>query len=321
MKKCILCFVAFLVALSMCSGCVKKTDAAGEKLSVVCTIFPQYDFVREIAGNMVDLKMLLPMGVESHDFKLENLTVTDLNMVGSADLFIYIGGESDEQWVGQLKDTVKNESTRWLALTDMVDILSEEESESMTADAEHDSDHDHGEDEYDEHVWTSFKRAAKIVSFITDALCELDPDNSDAYSKNCDDYIGKLNALDNRMVGLTESAARNTLIFADRFPFRYLCDDYGIEYDAAFKGCSSSADPSVAQITSLCERAESTHSTVIFYMENSNTVYAEQIAEKVGAKTLMLHSCHTVTKAEFSAGVTYLSLMEKNIENISEALG
>lgn len=309
---------AFMLILTL-SGCGDRTAPDDGKLRVVCTVFPQYDFVREIASDKVELKMLLPLGMESHDFKLENLSIADLKTAGSADLFLYIGGESDSEWVGELRDTLNVKNTKWIALTDMTDTLEEEESDSMTAEGS--GEHGHGENGYDEHVWTSPLRAVEITRYIAGVLCELDPDNADFYNANCSSYAERLGGLDAALRSVAESAKRRTLIFADRFPFRYLCADYGIDFDAAFNGCSESGDPSVAQINSLCKTAESTGAPVIFYMENSDPLYARRIAEMTGARPLMLHSCHTVTKDEFSGGATYLSLMKENIGKIAEALG
>ncbi len=308
----ILIGLVIVLSFAGCSG--EQVD--DNRLNVVCTIFPQYDFVREIAGDNVNLKMLLPYGIESHDFDLENLSVADITAVGKSDLFIYVGGESDRDWVAELKSTVKS-GTYWLALTDTVETLNEELAGSM----QRDKDHDHEETlDPDEHMWTSPKRASRIVNAIMEKLCELDGDNAEIYKERGKRYIEKINALDKKMVKVTESAKTKTLIFADRFPFRYLMADYGLSYDAAFPGCSSATDPSVAQITSLTESAVNANAKVIFYMENSNPQYAKFIAEKVGVKTSMLHSCHTVTKEQYEEGATYLSIMSDNIIKISEAL-
>lgn len=312
MKKLTAIIITLIIILLPVSGCGVRKNS-DDRLKVVCTIFPQYDFVRNIAGDLVDLKMLVPFGMESHDFTLENMSVADVAMVGAADLFIYVGGESDSQWVDKLKNTVAGE-TEWLAIIDTVDTVNESLSDSMLRAHEHD-----GDAEADEHVWASPKKAIEISDAITNELCYLDPHNAETYKENFADYKGKLQELDKRLYNVTRGSVNKTLIFADRFPFRYLAADYGLSYDAAFPGCSSATDPSVAQITSLCESAVATGAKAIFYMENSNPQYARQIAERVGAKTYLLHSCHTVTKAQYEAGASYISLMEGNINSISEA--
>lgn len=323
MKR-LLSFVLLLAILvTVLTGC-GGSDGNSDKLSVVCTVFPQYDFVRNIAGDKADIKMLVPLGVESHDFQLENLTVAELKTVAKADLVIYVGGESDLDWITELKNTVNGDAS-WRAMTDMVETLEEISSDSM----EHIHDHTHDSEEhhhheqhtaYDEHVWTSPKRVITVVKAITDELCRLDPKNSEFYKDNGQRYIEELNKLDNMLESVCQNGEKSKLIFGDRFPFRYLCADYGLEFDAAFSGCSSGVDPSVAQMTSLTKNAMESGAKVIFYMENSNPVFAESIAKTVSGRAELLHSCHTFSKDELLSGVTYISVMLDNIEKISEAL-
>ncbi|MFR7855383.1 MAG: metal ABC transporter substrate-binding protein [Acutalibacteraceae bacterium] len=319
MKRITALFISVLLLILLC-GCGSSTKDNGGKLKIICTIFSQYDFIRNIAGDHVDLKMLVPFGMESHDFSLENMTVADVANVGASDLVIYTGGESDSDWINTLRCSVKG-STEWLALTDIVEPLPELLSQSMNISHVHsDGHHEHEENETDEHVWTSPKRAVEIVEALKDKLSALDPYNAGIYSDNATDYIEKLKLLDQKMTKTVELSEKKTLIFADRFPFRYLCADYGLSYDAAFPGCSSSTDPSVAQIESLTAAASKVGAKAVFYMENSNGIYAKQIAGKVGAKALMLHSCHQVTRDEFKNGASYIGLMDQNIEKIREAL-
>ena len=159
-----------------------------------------------------------------------------------------------------------------------------------------------------------------IVKAITEELCRLDPENGEFYKINSERYIEKLKLLDSDLSDVCKNTSKNKLIFGDRFPFRYLCADYGLEFDAAFSGCSSGVDPSVAQMTSLTKSALEANAKVIFYMENSDPAFAESIAKTVGGKTMLLHSCHTFSKTELLSGVTYISVMSENILKISEAL-
>lgn len=323
MKKIIALVLALLLLLSLIGCNSSRKDESGEKLSVICTIFPQYDFLRNIAGDLIDLKMLVPFGMESHDFSLESLTVADVRNIGASQLVVYTGGESDSKWINELKSSVRG-NTKWIALTDIVEPLSEIMSDSMNHAHEHDHEHEHEHgdehEETDEHVWTSPKRAMEIVDFLTDELAKLDADNADIYRENAEKYKSELAELDSELESTVSASKRKTLIFADRFPFRYLCADYGLSFDAAFPGCSSSADPSVVQIESLVKSAVDAQAKVIFYMENSKQVYARQIAAKVGAETLLLHSCHQITKEQFNSGISYTELMKNNINNIKEAL-
>lgn len=316
MKNFVSIFLLLAMIVSLFTGCGVETKQIDNRLSVVCTVFPQYDFVRSIAEDRVDVKMLVPLGTESHDFELENLTVAELKTVATADLVIYVGGESDLDWITELRNTVKDNAT-WLALTDTVETLEEISSNSM----EHIHDHEHeGHTPYDEHVWTSPKRVMTVVSAITDELCRLDPENAKTYKANCQEYLAELTQLDNDLMAAVEMGTKTQLIFGDRFPFRYLCADYGLSFDACFSGCSSGVDPSVAQMTSLTKSAMESDANVIFYIENSNSVFAESIAQKVGGKAQLLHSCHTFSKQEIKSGVSYLSVMRENLKKIAEAL-
>ncbi len=323
MKRILSVLLLIVMAVTCFTGCGASED--GEpKISVVCTVFPQYDFVRNIAKDKADIKMLVPLGTESHDFQLENLTVSELKTVAKADLVIYVGGESDLDWITELKDSVKDNAS-WIAMSDTVETLEEISSDSMEHIHDHTADHneqyDHeGHTAYDEHVWTSPKRVIVVVKAITDELCKLDPENAEFYRLNSKQYTEELQRLDGELSAVCQNGVRNKLIFGDRFPFRYLCADYGLEFDAAFSGCSSGVDPSVAQMTSLTKNAMESGARVIFYMENSNPVFAESIAKTVGGKAERLHSCHTFSKQEISSGVTYITVMRENIRKIAEAL-
>ena len=313
MKRILSLVLSILIGISL-SGCRKEQEDT--RLRVVCTVFPQYDFVREIGGELVNAEMLLPFSVESHDFSFDSLTVADLKKIASADLFIYIGGPSDKDWVGELKKSVKSDRTEYLALIDATDVLNESLSESMEHDHE---DHGHLETEtIDEHIWTSPKRAIEIVDFICAKLCDLDKQNSEAYLNNANNYKQRLIEADNKLSKIESSGKK--LIFADRFAFRYLCYDYKISYDAAFPGCSAATDPSVSQIASLTKSAKDSKAKSIFYLENSDPAFAKNIANAIGAKAVMLHSAHTVSKKEFENKISFISILENNILKISEAL-
>lgn len=325
MKKIISLLLPSLLLLTVLCGCDSK-DSDGERLQIVCTVFPQYDFVRSIAGDKADVRMLVPLGTESHDFQFENLTVADLRSVASADMVISVGGESDSQWISRLRSTVKSDGIIWLEILEMTEPIEEESAESMEHEHGHGHEHDHGSEqehfhgeELDEHVWTSPKRAIEIVSAITEALCELDPENGQIYRVNAEKYIEELRLLDGKMTEAAKLGEGKMLIFGDRFPFGYLCADYGLSFDAAFPGCSASADPTVAQITSLTKNAKKFGVNTVFYMENSNPVFAKKIAESVSGTAELLHSCHTLSREELDSGDNYIKIMSRNIEKIAEA--
>ncbi len=315
-----------MLFLASCGAAESDADTA--KLKIVTTVFPQYDFARAVAEdapNSVELTMLLPPGSESHDYEP---TVSDLALIEECDLFICVGGETDG-WVDGVLEAIGREDGV-LRLVDMVELLPEDTS-LIIEDSHHGHDHaegeaceeEHGHDEhvvYDEHVWTSPANAAHITDVICEAMCEEMPNLAESFRKSADEYIVKLTTLSEDFESVSESAARDTVIFADRFPFRYLAHDMGITYRAAFSGCSSDSEPSLSTIYHLTETAKEKTVPVIFTIEFSSHATADVIAEECGAEVLELHSCHNVSKADFESGVTYADLMEKNLNAIKTAL-
>lgn len=317
MKRVLCSLLAALLLITLFAGCGEQTEqpdnAEDNRLSVVTTIFPPYDFIRQIAGDAVSVTMLLSPGNESHDF---DPTLSDAALVDSADLFVYIGGETDRNWVPDLLDSVSD--TRTVALTDCVTLSEEEHIEGMQ---EEDHDHEHEtEPAYDEHVWTSPKNAMQIVEVLRDALCELDPDNADLYKSNTETYLDELRALDADLTAMVAGGVRNTILFEGRFPFRYLCEDYGIDYYAPLSGCSSDTEVSLSTISFLLDKLKTESLPVVFHIEFSEETIADVLCDGTGAKNLLLHSCHNVSQADFDSGVTYLSLMRQNLANLKEAL-
>ena len=313
MKRCICFIMCAVVALCLLSGC-GVTPKKNGKLNVVCTIFPQYDIVRQIAGDCVDLTMLLPYSMESHDFKLENLSVKDLQLVSEADVIISVGGPSDSDWVKELRKRVGNDKQQWVKLCELTETLCAEEHSH-----DHGHDHVHGESEVDEHVWTSPKRMISVAENIAEVLKSADPKIAARCDEGLATLISGLTVLDNEFTQLGEKAC-TPIIFADRFSFRYLFHDYGLDYEAAFTGCSSSVDPSALQIADLTQKAFEARSKTIFYMENSNIKYAKKIAGAVNGDIAMLHSCHNLSREEFRNGATYISLMTNNLNMLKEAV-
>lgn len=512
MKRMISVACSVLLLLALLAGCGSKTpestgnvptntentDTNVEKLSVVSTIFPGYDFVRAVAGEHVDLKMLLPPGSESHSFEP---TPQDIIAISECDVFIYVGGDSDA-WVDGILDSIDTSNMKIVSMMDLVDTVQEEIVEGMEYDHDHsheefDPEHvfdcpftdwegtwksiestlesgnldayfehaaeekesdaetqknayaarwksdypeikisgdtgtfggetvtyeytgyqivetessagvwygfaaigetdkapkyiafsDHGtgadphaeeheeeheahaeeqphfhlrygndsvealiamedwaptyflskasneeiadamlshnhahDEEYDEHVWTSPKNAMRITEAIADILTAKDKANAEAYQKSAEAYIAQLEALDESFREVVAGAARKTLVFGDRFPFRYFADEYGLEYYAAFSGCSTETEASAQTVAFLIDKTEAEKIPVVFQIEFSNGKIADTIAETTGAKKLMMHSCHNVSKTEFESGVTYLELMQQNVTTLKEAL-
>jgi zinc transport system substrate-binding protein len=302
---------AVLLGISGCKKNKTVTRNADGKINVTATIFPPYDFVRQIAGDKVNLSMLLPPGAESHSFEP---SPKDIITIQNSDIFIYVGGESDS-WVDRILDSMDTDKINILAMIDMVDAVEEIIVEGM------EEEEDEGEEvEYDEHVWTSPRNAMLIVVTITEALSEADPANAGFYLQNASAYIEELAQLDAAFNEVTAGAKRNTIVFADRFPFRYFADSYGLSYFAAFPGCSTETEPSAATVAFLINKIRAEKIPVVFHIELSNERMANTISGETGAKKLLLHACHNITKRDFDAGLGYLDLMRKNVENLREAL-
>ena len=294
----------------------------GERGRVAATIFPPCDFVRQIGGEYVDVVQLLKPGMEPHSYEP---SPADIIRIMDSDLFLYAGGESDV-WVEEILEG-SDRAPVSCSLLDWVDPLEEETSEGMQV-KEHHHEHAEGETdgvhleetEYDEHVWTSPVNAQLLVEQIRDVLISLDPCREEIYEKNAAAYLEELRALDEDYRQMTENAKRKTLVFGDRFPFLYLVRTYGLEYYAAFPGCSGESEPSAATIAFLTDQVEEEGIPVVFQLELSNGRVADAIAEAAGAETEILHSCHTLTVSEAERGETYLSLMRRNLEALRHAL-
>ncbi|GHV79389.1 high-affinity zinc uptake system binding-protein ZnuA [Spirochaetia bacterium] len=313
MKRVILLTITVIAILIFVSGCKQRTNNNGQnkngKITITATIFPPYDFVRAIAGDTVNLSMLLPPASESHSFEP---TPKDIITIQNSDIFIYVGGESDA-WVNRILESMDTRTMTIIALMDTVDVVEEEVVEGMEAEEEE-------EPAYDEHVWTSPQNAGRIVRSIADALCKTDTANADFYRQNAADYIAQLEKLDAEFQAVTGNANRKTIIFGDRFPFRYFADRYGLSYFAAFPGCSTETEPSAATVAFLIDKIKRERIPVVFHIELGNERMADTIAEETGAKKLLLHACHNISKKDFENGATYLDLMRMNVENLRRAL-
>lgn len=339
--------LTLLMILVMCASCFygcssdKKEENSSKKIKVVATIFPVYDFLREIGGDKIDLTMLMTPGAETHSYEP---TPKDMKTVSNADFFAYVGGDSDE-WVDKILDGNKNDKMKVVTLMDCVKTVDEEHVEGMEEEHDHDHDedvdgkddsdkdkdehdehdeHDHNHDgdepEQDEHVWTSPKNAIEIVKKLTSELSKVDPDNANYYKENSKNYIKKLENLDKKFEDVVKNGKRKEIIFGDRFPFRYFVDRYGLKYYAAFPGCSTDTEASASTVAFLTNKVKEDKIPVIFHIELSNNKIAKSIAEATGAKMLQLNAVHNVTKEDFEKGETYLSLMEKNLKPLEEAL-
>lgn len=338
--------------ISAASGTsTQQTDGAdgSQKLQVVATIFPEYDWVKEILGDQadnVDLTLLLGNGTDMHSFQP---TMADILKVSTCDVFIYVGGESDA-WVADVLKGAGNPDRKAINLMEVLGDQAKEEEvvegmqdedghthveaddhgavtdgeDTATADIDAADDHSHDDDlEYDEHVWLSLRNAALFCDTIASALGEADPVNAQLYQRNADAYEEKLAALDQEYQAAVEQSQTKTVLFADRFPFRYLVDDYNLTYYAAFTGCSAETDASFETITFLAGKLDELKLPVVFTIENSDQKVAQAVIENTKTKDqkiLPLNSMQSVTTKEVEEGTTYLSIMENNLQILKEAL-
>ncbi len=309
------CFAALLLCSLLCGllllpGCTAVPQASDGRLRIVATIFPPYDFARQLTGELAEVTMLAAPGTEAHDFVP---TLTDLSAIAGCDLLLYIGGETDA-WAVDALDSLGDAAPRSLSLCSLVQTVDEALLEGM------EDEGDEEEDEPDEHVWTSPRNAIAICEGITAALRELDPAHAADYDANLSAYTRQLQTLDDAFADVMARSMRQTAVFAERFPFRYLADELGLTCYAAFKGCSSSTEPSLATISFLTEQVKSQGLPVVFYIEFSDQKVADTICAATGAEKRLLHSCHNVSPEDFAAGITYLELMTRNVESLRAAL-
>lgn len=303
------------------SGCQARQPEKPEpdKLKVAATVFPYYDFVRQIAGDQVDLTLVVPAGMDSHSFEP---TPADMRTLQEADLLICNGGAM-EHWLTQVLEAIDTSSMTVLTMMDYVDTVEEELVEGME-EAEHNDHADHDghemEIEYDEHIWTSPVNAMKLVEAIRDGLAAADPEHEGLYRENAEQYLVELQQIDEAFRAVNASRKRDMIILGDKFPFRYLAETYDLEYRAAFSGCSSDMEPSAQTIAYLIDKVRKEQIPVVYYLELSSKRVAEIIGEETGAKPLLLHSCHNVTRAQFDAGITYAELMRQNVENLRKGI-
>lgn len=333
MKKIIAAATALLVAAGMFTGCgaSEKPTAQGDKLKIVTTIFPEYDWTREILGDQserTEVTMLLDNGVDLHSYQP---TADDLIKIAECDLFIYVGGESD----GWVESALASTSNPDRAVINLIDTLGdsvklEEVVEGMQEtehDHEEDEDHAHDADEQeaetDEHVWLSLRNAQAVCQKIAEKLGEIDPEHEQAYTQNALAYIDQLAALDAKYQAAVDAANNKTLVFGDRFPFRYLTEDYGLNYYAAFVGCSAETEASFETIRFLAEKTDALGLSHVLTIENPKHKIAETVVANTSDKNqqvLSMDSMQSVTSKDVAAGATYLSIMEHNLDVLTQAL-
>ena len=331
--------LAVMFLFCLLSGCGRAESGeepgdgeGGRKLKVAATLFPYYDFVRQVAGDQVELSLVIPAGMDSHSFEP---TPKDIRIMQEADVIIANGGAM-EHWVDQVVDSFDREDQTVVIMMDHVDAVEEEIVEGMEHSDEghgHVHVHEDGEEdghleedesqyeiEYDEHIWTSPVNAMRMVDVIAETLTERDPDHGAMYQAGAAAYLEELERLDKEFREVRDSAVHDMIVMGDKFPLRYFADTYGLRYRAAFSGCSSDTEPSARTIAYLIDKVKEEGLPVIYYLELSSHRVAEIIGEETGAVPLLFNSCHNETRRQFEEGVTYLELMEQNVKNLWEGL-
>ena len=322
MKKILARLLALWIPAAVLSGCAPQDDsAASNKLNIVTTIFPAYDWVREILGAETDraeITTLLDSGVDLHSYQP---TVDDIVKISNCDLFLYVGGESD----GWVDDALKNAPNKDRKVIRLLDVLGDSAKAEETVEGMQEEEHDHEEEaEYDEHIWLSLKNAQVLVAAISEALQETDPARKDTYAANAAAYAEKLSALDGEYRAAVDSGKYKTLLFGDRFPFRYLADDYGLDYYAAFPGCSAETEASFETVSFLAGKMDALGLPCVLTIEGTQHKIAETIVQNTAQKNqqiLTMDSMQAVTANDAASGVSYLSIMEKNLSVLKKALG
>ncbi len=333
MKRIMAILLSLLLPLVLLAGCSGNTadstpDAGNvqkDEIKVVTTIFPLYDWVREVARDDVDLNidLLLDNGVDLHSYQPSAKDIMD---IADCDVFIYVGGESDK-WVDETLTQADNKN---MIVLDLMEILGEnakeeELKEGMQAEEEgEEAEESEEEPEYDEHLWLSLHNAELFVGRIAEALGKVDTQHADAFGKNAAAYTDKLNALDEQYRQTVDAAKTKTLLFGDRFPFRYLTDDYGLDYYAAFVGCSAETEASFETISFLANKVDELGLKNIMQIETSDGSIAGTIRDNTKTKDqqiLTLNSIQSVTAERVKAGENYLQIMEENLEVLKKALG
>ena len=303
--------LVMLFSLAACSGAARRA-----RVQIVTTSFPLYDWTRNIVGDTdgVEITWLMDSGVDPHSFQP---TTKDLVFVSDCDVFVYVGGES-EAWADDAVSSMKNENAVVVKLLDGLQeaALAEEDVPGAEPEAEEE------EGALDEHIWMSLRAASLCVDLICDALCEADSANDDVYRMNADDYKAQLSALDQAYTEAVASSELDTILVADRFPFRYLAEDYHLRYYAAFAGCSAETEASFQTVLGLSQKADELGLPVILVTENSTGDIAEAVSEGSQNEPAIrtLDSLQSVTAEIAADGVTYLSIMESNLEVLKEAL-
>ena len=323
MKKILSIILIIAMAFTFMTGCGENEKIGTEKIKIVTTIYPQYDWIMNVLGDEAknfDIELLMADGVDLHSYQP---SVEDIVKISSCDLFIFVGGESDA-WVKDALAEAKNEDMIVLNMMDIVSeyVKEEEIIEGMQLESDELKDMESNDFAFDEHVWLSLRNAERIVGVFGNAISILDPDNDDVYRENTAEYIKQLNSLDKQFIDVTTNAKKNTIVVGDRFPFRYLVDDYAVKYFAAFSGCSADSEASFETIAFLADKIDELELNAIITTESDIFGIAKTVADsaKRNVEILSMNSMQSVTLNDVQNGISYLSMMEDNLETLKKAL-
>ncbi len=325
MKKLLTFFFAMLVLGGMLTGCGSAPGNSSfsesnqsNKITIVATLFPQYDFARQIAGDKANVQLILPPGVESHTY---DPSPSDIISIHNADIFLYTGSNM-ETWANNVITTLPASVNVLNVAKDIPLLKSPSGSHNHTDDEGHTHEDisDAELNQYDPHIWTSPINAKTMINHILEALCETDPTNANTYRQNAADYLNQLDELDSSIRSVITSGNRKKLVFGSRFALFYFTHEYNLDYRSAYDSCSADAEPSAKDISDLINEIKEEQTPVVYYEELIDPQIARTISAETGAEMLLFHSCHNLSKSDFDNGETYLSLMKQNIKNMKKGL-
>lgn len=317
MKKGIIFLITIILLFSVFIGIIsglKTMKTSSDKIQVVATLFPQYDFVRQIGKDKVEVSLLLTPGTETHTYEP---TPQDMININNSDLFIYTG-KYMEPWSDKIASSIDS-NTKILDASKDISLINEEEFEKEHDhnDDDHEEGHNH---EYDPHIWLDPQNAIGMVKNITEELCTIDPENIEFYKNNANEYINRLNNLDNEIKDTIQKSVKNKIAFGGTFAYAYFVNKYNLEYVSAYDSCGEDSEPSVSKIKEVVDYMKQNDIHVIFYQELSSGKIADTIAAETNSTKLVFHTIHNASQDEINNGETYISLMNKNLENLKIAL-
>ncbi len=311
MKKIVSVFVTFFVAIFVIlffaiNSNTKTIQTDNEKVKVIATLFPQYDFVKQIGKDKVEVTLLLPPGTETHTY---DPSPKDIIKINESDLFVYTG-DNMEPWAASISGSISSR----------VNILDASKNAEYIKEEHNNEKHEHHEHEYDPHIWLDISNAKQMVDNILNELVKIDPQNANYYNQNAEVYKRNLDKLDDRFLDVIENSKRNIVCFGDKFAYMYFLKRYNLDYISAYDSCSANSEPSVSKILEIEKSIEKENIPVIFYESLSEGTVAKSIAKDTGIKALVFSSVHTVSDDDIQKGATYISVMEQNLESLKIAL-